>query len=262
MKLDFIDNGKEFDFGKISEDYAEFRNIYPRGMYEKLGGFGIGRSGQKILDLGSGTAVLPINMSRTGAEFTAADISENQINRGKILAKEKGVNNIAFKVCPAEDTGFPEDSFDVVTAVQCFHYFDADKAAAEINRVLKPNGIFCKIFMDWLPFEDEKIFEMEKLVLKYNPDWSGYGFKEYNYTFPKWAKNRFEIENVCSYNETLEFSKEAWLGRIKSCRGIGASLSADKIARFEEEYRGILNKYDEPLRLKHQIHIEVYKNTK
>jgi SAM-dependent methyltransferase len=259
MKLEFIDNGKEFDFGKTSADYARFRDIYPASMYEKLIQFGIGKSGQKILDLGSGTAVLPINMSKTGADFTAADISENQILFGKQLAAERNINNINFKVCSAEDTGFNENSFDAVTAVQCFHYFNVEEAADEIRRILKPDGLFCKIFMDWLPYEDEVIAEMENLVLKYNPDWGGKGFKEFNYKFPSWAIGKFDIENVHSYNAELEFSKEAWIGRIKSCRGIGASLSEKEVKNFETEYRSTLEKYSEPLKLKHQIHIEIYK---
>ncbi|MCR5652888.1 MAG: class I SAM-dependent methyltransferase [Ruminococcus sp.] len=258
MKLDYIDKGKEFDFGRTSDGYARYRDIYPKSMYEKLMSFGIGKRGQIILDLGSGTAVLPINMSASGAEFTATDISENQVRYGKKLVKEKGLTNISFKVCSAEDTGFDDNSFDVVTAVQCFHYFDAEKAAEEIRRVLKSNGIFCKVFMDWMPFEDEKIAEMEATVLKYNPTWNGKGFREYKYALPSWAVGRFEIKNVMSYDTVLEFSKEQWLGRIMSCRGVGASLSEEKIAEFENEYREILAKYDEPLRLKHQIHIEVY----
>lgn len=259
MKLTYIDNGKEFDFGRTSDDYAKYRDIYPDTMYEKLISYGIGRRGQTILDIGSGTAVLPINLSKTGAEFTAADISENQVVYGKRLAEEKGINNISFKVCSAEDTGFEDNSFDAVTAVQCFHYFNAEKAADEIKRVLKPYGVFCKIFMDWLPYEDEIIAEMEALVLKYNPTWSGKGFKKFNYSFPEWAEGRFKLEAVESYNEVLVFSKEAWLGRIMSCRGVGASLSDEKAAEFENEYRRILDKYDEPLRLKHQIHMELYK---
>ena len=258
MKLNYIDKGNNFDFGRVSEEYSKFRDIYPESMYEKLISFGIGKAGQKILDLGSGTAVLPINLSHTDAEFTATDISENQVNFGKELVKQKGIKNISFKVCSAEDTGFPRNSFDVVTAVQCFHYFDAEKAAEEIKRILNPDGLFCKIFMDWLPYEDEKIFEMEQLVLKYNPRWNGCGFKEYNFTFPNWANKRFKIETVHSYNAALSFSKEQWLGRIISCRGVGASLSESKIKEFENEYRGILSKYDEPLILKHQIHIEIY----
>lgn len=260
MKLDFIDNGKDFDFGRTSDNYAKYRNIYPKSMYEKLINFGVGKKGQKILDLGSGTAILPINMCHTGAEFIATDISENQLLQGKRIVKEKDIKNIGFKVCSAEDTGFADNSFDVVTAVQCFQYFNTDKAIKEIARILKPNGLFCKIFMDWLPYEDEIIREMESIVLKYNPDWQGCGFKEFRYSYPKWAENMFNIETIHSYNTTLQFSKDAWIGRIKSCRGIGASLSDTKIAEFEKEYSSMLDKYEEPLKLKHQIHIEIYRS--
>ena len=124
MKLKYIDKGSEFDFGRVSEEYSKFRDIYPESMYKKLVAFGIGKENQEILDLGSGTAVLPINLSFTGAKFTATDISENQVNFGRQLADKKGIKNINFKVCSAEDTGFEDNSFDVVTAVQCFHYFD------------------------------------------------------------------------------------------------------------------------------------------
>lgn len=262
MRLDLIDHGNEFDFGRTSDDYARYRDIYPKSMYDKLIAFGIGKQGQRILDLGSGTAVLPVNMSRTGAEFTATDISENQIRCGKQIAAAKGIENIKFKVCCAEDTGFRDNDFDVVTAVQCFPYFNAAKAADEIRRVLKPTGLFCKIMMDWLPYEDEVIREMEELVLKYNPVWSGEGFEKYRYQYPRWADGKFEVNIIHSYDTALEFSKEAWIGRIRSCRGVGASLTEEKIAEFETEYRDLLKKYDEPLRLKHQIHIELYRSTK
>ena len=262
MKQDAIDSGKEFDFGRTSEDYARFRDIYPDSMYEKLKAFGVGKNGQEILDLGSGTAVLPARLYHTGVRFTATDISENQVRAGERLAAQKGMENIRFRVCAAEDTGFEDNSFDAVTAAQCFQYFDAEKAAAEIWRVLKPQGLFCKIFMDWLPFEDAVIDEMERLVLRYNPAWSGGGFERFRYAYPPWAEGRFDIDTVHSYDTVLPFSKEAWLGRVRSCRGVGASLPEDKLRTFTEEYRGVLEKYEEPLRLKHQIHIEIYRSLK
>lgn len=263
MKINFIDSNKEFDFGKTSDDYAKYRNIYPESMYDKLISFGIGKQNQKILDLGSGTAILPINLCHTGASFIATDISENQIIYGKKLADEKRIENIGFKVCSAEDTGFEDNSFDVVTAAQCFQYFNADRATDEIRRILKPNGLFCKIFMDWMPFEDEVIFEMEQLVLKYNKKWNGYGFDTFRYNYPSWAENKFNIEIIHSYDVILNFSKKEWIGRIRSCRGIGASLSEKEVKEFEQEYIHLLSKYqNDILHLKHQIHIEIYKSTK
>lgn len=259
MKLDSIDSGREFDFGRTSEDYAKYRDIYPQSLYEKLIALGVGARGQRILDLGSGTAVLPLNLAHTGARFTATDISENQVRFGRELVRAKGIDNIDFRVCSAEDTGFAAGSFDAVTAVQCFHYFNAERAAEEIRRVLKPRGLFCKIFMDWLPYEDAVIAELERTVLRYNPAWNGSGFRTYRYQFPSWAEGRFALDTVHSYDAVLTFTKEAWLGRIRSCRGVGASLSAADAAAFEAEYRALLEQYAEPLRLKHQIHIELYR---
>ena len=261
MILNHIDGGKAFDFGRTSADYARFRDIYPADMYEKLINLGVGKEGQKILDLGSGTAVLPMNMYRTGAHFTATDISPAQVRAGEELAAERGMD-IDFKVCPAENTGFEDNSFDVVTAVQCFHYFDPERVADEIYRVLKPGGLFCKIFMDWLPARDPSIREMEELILKYNPTWTGAGFDKYRYTYPEWAEGRFRIHTIHNYDTKLSFSKEAWLGRVRSSRGVGASLSPELISAFERDYRTLLQKSDKPLSLQHEIHIELYQSEK
>lgn len=263
MNLKSIDSGNSFDFGKTSVDYGKYRDIYPQSMYQKLIEFGIGKSGQNILDLGSGTAVLPVNMHSTNANFTATDISENQVEVGKQIVKSQNINNISFKVCSAENTGFDDNTFDCVTAVQCFQYFNADTASKEIFRILKPNGLFCKIFMDWLPYQDKIIAEAEQLVLKYNPTWNGCGFEKFRYNYPQWAENGFIIDTIHSYNTDIKFSKEAWIGRMKSCRGIGASLSAQKVNEYENEYRELLKKYPtDYLMLKHQIHIEIYKAIK
>nr|WP_316613775.1 methyltransferase domain-containing protein [uncultured Ruminococcus sp.] len=262
MKLSHIDQSNEFDFGKTSDRYTRFRDIYPDSMYEKLIEMGIGKEDQQILDLGSGTAILPMNLYHTGAYFTATDIAENQISVGKNIARQRGMERISFKVCPAEDTGVADHIFDAVTAVQCFPYFDADKAAAEIFRVLKPQGLFCKILMDWLPEEDAVIAEMIALVQQYNPTWDPEGFNDEAYCFPHWAKNRFTAEKIITYDEALVFTKEAWLGRVLTCRGVGASLPPEKVTEFEAEYRRILEKYDEPLHLRHRIHMEFYRSIK
>lgn len=70
IKDERIDGGKAFDWGRTSGDYARFRDIYPTEFYEKIAACGIGISGQSVLDLGTGTGVLPRNMYRFGAKWT------------------------------------------------------------------------------------------------------------------------------------------------------------------------------------------------
>lgn len=255
LKKDLIDKGNNFDFGKTSLDYARYRDIYPKSLYDKLVLFGIGKESQSILDMGTGTGVIPRNMQYTQAMFTGIDISKEQIEQAIKLSDGM---NIKYKVCSCENTGFDNDTFDVILACQCFHYFNLDTFVPELIRLLKPSGRFCKIFMDWKPFEDDIVKEMETLVLKYNPNWTGYGFKQYIYNFPDWAKDKFELETVHSYDEYLSFTKDSWIGRIRTCRGIGASLSPEKIKQFDNEYKILLQNYN-TLSIKHQIHIEIYR---
>ena len=257
LKIETIDKGNCFDFGKTSAEYAMYRDIYPKSLYQKLTTFGIGNEEQKILDLGTGTGVIPRNMNSHNVKFTATDISENQIKEAEKLSVGM---DIEYKVCSAENTGFDINSFDVVIACQCFHYFNLDRFVPELVKILKPQGKFCKIFMDWLPYEDEIVNEMEQLVLEYNPHWTGGGFKQFNYSFPLWAKEQFEIDTIHSYNENLHFTKDSWRGRIRTCRGLGASLTENEVNNFDSEYKSLLNKYNTNyLNIRHQIHVEIYR---
>lgn len=70
-----IDNGKPFDWGNISSDYAKFRDIYPREFYQKIIDRNLCTKGQNVLDLGTGTGVLPRNLYSFGAKWTGCDIS-------------------------------------------------------------------------------------------------------------------------------------------------------------------------------------------
>ena len=62
-----IDGGKAFDWGKTSQDYAKYRDIYPEIFYTKIVSHNLCCNGQKVLDLGTGTGVLPRNMYRYSA---------------------------------------------------------------------------------------------------------------------------------------------------------------------------------------------------
>lgn len=140
MKIENIDNGNAFDFGKTSAEYAKYRDIYPKELYDKLYEIGIGHKGCLWLDIGTGTGVLPLNLYSYGSDIKAIDISESQIAAAKILAAKKGADNIEFSVSPAEETSFEDNSFDCITAAQCFWYFDREKIISEIKRLLNAWG--------------------------------------------------------------------------------------------------------------------------
>ncbi len=259
MQFEDIDGGKKFDFGKTSADYAKYRDIYPSSMYQKLYDFGIGHKGDTVLDLGTGTGVLPRAMHKYGAHFVGTDISKEQIEMAKLISAQNNLD-IEYKVCPAEDTGLPSSTFDSVTACQCFIYFDKSKALPEIVRVLKKNGLFATIWMTWLPYEDKIAKASEDLVLKYSPTWTGAGYVKEKAYVPDWSKELFESKEMISYDEYLPFTKESWLGRMRACRGVAASLSAAEIEAFDKEHAKLLdNIVPDEFEILHQIIINVFK---
>ena len=246
-----IDDGRAFDWGRTSEDYAKYRDIYPDLFYEKILAQGLCVKGQNVLDLGTGTGVLPRNLAAFGAAFTAVDPASNQILHARRLAKEAGVS-IRFDVASAETIDYPPKTFDTVTACQCFFYFRHEISMPRIASVLKPGGRFAIFYMAWLPDEDPIARESENMVLRYNPSWSGAGETVHPIWVPDCAWEYFVDTYSEEYRLDVRFTRESWHGRIRSCRGIGASLSPDEIDQWDREHKALLeNQAPEEFRIRH-----------
>lgn len=242
IRDDRIDGGKEFDWGKASLDYAKFRDIYPRVFFDRIAERNLCVGNQDVLDVGTGTGVIPRNMYKYNACFTGTDISEEQIAMAKLLA-DRGNMDISFLCVATEDIGFDEGSFDVITACQCFFYFKHDIVAEKFYRLLKPGGKLLILYMAWLPFEDDIAAMSEKLVLKYNPKWSGKEETRHNIFVDEEYLKFFDVDSEEVYDVSVPFTRESWNGRIRACRGIGASLTDKEVAAFSEEHLEMLEKY-------------------
>lgn len=232
-----IDSGKPFDWGKTSSDYAKYRDIYPEEFYQKIIDRNLCLNRQTVLDLGTGTGVLPRNMYKFGAKWTATDISENQIGQAKLLSKGMDID---YYTMPAEDIRFSDASFDVITACQCFFYFSHETVMPQFYRMLKQDGRILILYMAWLPYEDRIAAASEELVLKYNPNWSGAGETMHPIYIPDCYKEKFKLVYHEEYPLNVPFTRESWNGRIKACRGIGASLTEEEITLWEQEHKKLL----------------------
>lgn len=232
-----IDSGKAFDWGKTSADYARFRDIYPQEFYDRIVGRNLCVEEQCVLDLGTGTGVLPRNMYRYGAKWTGTDISKEQIAQARILSEGM---DIVYYAASAEELDFTDNTFDVVTACQCFWYFDHQKLAPELARMLKPGGRLLLLYMAWLPYEDRIAGASEALALQYNPSWSGAGETVHPIAVPEMYRKDFELTYHEEYLLQVPFTRESWHGRMKTCRGIGASLTETEILSWEREHIRLL----------------------
>ena len=233
-----IDGGKAFDWGRVSGEYAKYRDIYPQEFYEKIINRNLCVEGQRILDIGTGTGVLPRNMYKYGGRWTGTDISEEQIEQAKKLSVGMDID---YQAVATENIDFPDETFDVITACQCFWYFKHEQVMPELHRMLKKNGKILVLYMAWLPYEDKIAGESEKLVLKYSPDWSGAGETIHPIAIPDCYKEKFDIVYHEEYPLKVHFTRESWNGRMKACRGVGASLNNEELKSWELEHKKLLS---------------------
>lgn len=240
-----IDGGKPFDWGRTSGDYAKYRDIYPQEFYDRITNRGLCVRGQRVLDLGTGTGVLPRNLYAHGAEWVGTDISPEQIEQAKRLAAEAGMH-IDFRAVSAEELHEPDGSFDIITACQCFWYFDHARVLPELARMLKPGGKLVILYMAWLPFDDPIAGASEKLVLQYSPEWSGAGETRHPIWIPEITGQWFTETAHEEFDLRVHFTRESWHGRMKACRGVGASLDGETLARWDAEHRALLESIAPP----------------
>jgi SAM-dependent methyltransferase len=91
--------------------------------------------GKRVVDLAAGTGKLTRLLLPTGADLIAAEPVGGM--RDTFRANVPGVPMLATT---AENLAFRDGSLDAVTVAQAFHWFDHDRAIADLARVLRVGG--------------------------------------------------------------------------------------------------------------------------
>src|SRR5207248_2881875 len=116
------------DFGRTATDYARYRLGFPDRFFEHLFAAGFVRPASRVLDLGTGTGNVARGFAMRGCSVTGLDKCGPLLDQAKLLDRDHGVQ-INYVLATAEQTGLAPQSFDVITAGQCWHWFDRPKAA-------------------------------------------------------------------------------------------------------------------------------------
>lgn len=90
------------------------------------------------------------------------------------------------------------------------------------------------------PFGAVTAGQSEQLILKYNPEWTDCNEMRHPIAVPDIYHEFFTIENEDVFDVHVPFTRESWNGRMKACRGIGASLPEEDIGKFHEEHLAML----------------------
>ncbi len=102
--------------------------------------------GKAVLDYCCGNGDDSIQLARAGASSVIGiDLSDVSIHNCRKLAQQEGLaSQITFEVRDAEETKFPDNSFDLISEYGSLHHLELDRAFAELARILRPEGkIIC-----------------------------------------------------------------------------------------------------------------------
>lgn len=226
------------DFGLTAADYGAHRAGFPAELGRRLVEMGAVRAGDRALDVGTGTGALARLLAPHVRSLLGTDPSERLLRQARELTTAP---NVEYEAGSAEDTALPDASFDLVTAGQCWHWFDGDRAAAELRRVLRPDGRIVIAHFDWIPLPGNMVEATESLILELNPGWSLGGGTGIH---PRWltdlAGAGFEDLRTLSFDLAVPYSHKAWIGRIRASAGVGASLPPPEVERFSARLAALL----------------------
>lgn len=121
-------------FSQQAAEYAKYRPNYPQTLYDFI--FKHVRNFESAWDCATGNGQAAVILAQHFKHVYATDLSENQIRHADLKP------NITYLACPAEKSPFQNHSFDLVTVAQALHWFDFVLFYPELQRVLKPEGIF------------------------------------------------------------------------------------------------------------------------
>src|SRR5262249_30357747 len=138
------------NFGASANDYARFRAGFPDSFFDRLASYGLGASREYVVDLGTGTGTLARGFALRGCHVTGIDPDERLLEQARLLAEEVSVS-IDYKTGTAENIPLADNCAELVTAGQCWHWFDGPKAAAEMARIIRPRGHVVIAYFSWLP---------------------------------------------------------------------------------------------------------------
>lgn len=122
---------RSLSFGSEAAAYERGRPSYPPDAIDWL----LPPGARDVLDLGAGTGKLTTRLVERGLDVVAVDPLAEML---ELLSS--ALPDTPALLGTAEQIPLPDNSVDAVLVAQAWHWFDPQRAVAEVARVLRPGG--------------------------------------------------------------------------------------------------------------------------
>jgi SAM-dependent methyltransferase len=127
----------KFDTASTARYYAAARPGYPAELFDALDELlGHRLAGADVVDVAAGTGISSRQLAQRGARVLAVELSGAMLTQ--LVADSPAVRAVrgSGNALPLAD-----DSADLITFAQAWHWMDPRQALPEIRRVLRPGGV-------------------------------------------------------------------------------------------------------------------------
>ncbi len=244
------------DFGRTASDYARHRAGFPPAFFARLQERGALVPGRSALDLGTGTGHLALGLARAGMNVTGLDIASALLDEARRASAAEGLQ-VRFIEARAESSHLADESFSLITAGQCWHWFDRAQVARECRRLLASGGYLVIAHLDWLVFADNVVEVTERAILEFGARFSSLLDLGREGLYPAWTRDVREAGFVdvetFSFDTEVSYSQSDWRGRIRASHPIGGSLPPADVERFDAFLAGRLAGFPQTLSIPHRV---------
>lgn len=187
---------------------------------------------EQILDVGCGVGIQTLCLGKRCKHIVGIDIKKGVVEYAQYLSsKLQGKISSQFICCSLQEAAFPEDFFDKIFSICVIeHIPDYEKVIAEINRILKPSGVFA-FSVDAL----NSIVSLE-LMNKHKKEHSVHKYFSTNELFLLLARNGFRDIKVYPILKS-DFAKKLFIKGIRNGFKFRASYIVDYLRLVLSEKR-------------------------
>lgn len=125
----------EEKFSGKAEIYDKYRPTYPTALIDDIYSKIHGDENSRVADIGAGTGIFTKALLGKFRNVTAVEPNGDMYS-----VLKANLPDITAVQSSAENTGLQQNSFDLITTAQAFHWFDKDRFSNECIRLLKPGG--------------------------------------------------------------------------------------------------------------------------
>jgi SAM-dependent methyltransferase len=140
----------------FAERYDRYRPSPPAALLELLPA--LTGSPSLVVDLGCGTGLSTRAWAGIAKRVVGVEPSSAMVAYATSVT---AAGNVDYVCAPGESTGLPAGCADIVTASQSLHWMQPERVFPEIDRILRPGGVFCAyqyVSLLTLHWEPEEVF--------------------------------------------------------------------------------------------------------